>query len=97
MNAPKGKKCRCPNDGALIPLVSVGRAWPKPEVRFFWCHWCGELFAFVGANEAGGRLAASFGYDPEQKTFFLWKTFGIPTDVEIVREALSSLAFSPSE
>lgn len=33
MNVPRRMKCL--NDGAMIPLVGVGRAWPKPEVRFF--------------------------------------------------------------
>ena len=55
----------CPYDSGPIPQVGQHRDWPQPLVRFYWCKSCTALFAFVGENEFGGRLAASFSREKE--------------------------------
>lgn len=93
---PTPKQARhCPNDGCVIPMVAELRNWPSPLVRFFWCHWCQELFAIVGENELGGRLTASFSYDREKATFAAWKTFGDARDVGLVQEVMAKMTFTP--
>jgi hypothetical protein len=85
----------CPNDAARIPLVAEHRDWPSPAVRFFWCPWCAELFAFVGENELGGRFAGSFAYDRARRQFVPWKTGREPRDVGLAEAALPRLVFTP--
>jgi hypothetical protein len=85
---------RCPNDSCVIPLVAELRRRPKPLVRFFWCRWCQELFAFVGENEIGGRFAASFAFDEKTNRFTLWKQVA-SQDAEVALEVIADVTFSP--
>jgi len=96
MSTPK-QHCRCPEDAGVIPLVDEFRNWPSPlvVVRFFWCHWCNELFAFGGDNGPGSRLAASFAYDKGKATFVLWEAFGNADDIKLVEEAMLKMTFVP--
>lgn len=87
---------RCLNDGCVIPMAAELRNWPSPLVRFIWCHWCQELFAFVGENELEGRWAASFRYDREKAIFTWWKTSGDARDVGLVQEVMPKMAFAPT-
>lgn len=89
------RTCRCPKDSARIPLVEEFRNWPGPVVRFYWCHWCKLLFAVVGENDYGGRDAASLAYEQEEKRFVLRGAWGEPKDVELVKEVLAKITFSP--
>src|ERR1700722_11051317 len=86
---------RCCNGGCVIPLVAEHRRWPKPGVRFYWCHWCAELFACVGEDEFGGRFAASFSFDQNDERFTLWKSGDCAADVELAREVIADVGFRP--
>ena len=80
---------RCPEDGGLIQQIGGGRSGLSPGVRLFWCRYCSELFAFVGENESGGRLAASFGWGGDG--WRVWKAHGSERDVRRAIAAVSQL------
>ena len=86
---------RCPNDGALIARVDKTRLGPASFVRCYWCHWCEELFVYVGKSETDLRFVASFGYDPEKAGFWLWKAVGTEAEVEQVKSVVADLPFVP--
>jgi hypothetical protein len=73
----------CPNDATKIPQVAEVLEAAQP-VRFFWCRFCLELFAFVGEP---GRLAAGFGEDG-QGGWRVFRTVGSSSDVELAKAAV---------
>jgi hypothetical protein len=73
------------------------RQQPGPVVRFYWCRWCEELFAYVGEGERGERYVASLNYNQIGQTWGWWKMEGSTTDVELVREAMAALPPPRSE
>jgi hypothetical protein len=74
----------CPNDATRIPQVAeVLEA--AALVRFFWCRFCMELFAFVGEAR---RLAAGFAEDG-QGGWRVFRSVGSDPDVQVAKAAVS--------
>src|SRR5262245_65309127 len=65
----------CPNDGGRIPLVAELPCHEGSPVRFFWCGYCGELFAYLRDEHYGWQYVASFSYNGVDG-YKLWKTGG---------------------
>ena len=82
---------RCPNDAGRIPQVGQHCERPGLLVRFFWCRYCEELFAVVGEDGSGVRVAASFSKDRQTGEWAIWKTLGNERDVEAATVALPHL------
>jgi hypothetical protein len=81
-------RCRCPNDGGLIPEVGQCRAGMAPLIHFYWCKYCEELFAFVGDRESGSRFAASFSWHQGSGQWRVWKAGASEADVQSAVEAV---------
>jgi hypothetical protein len=58
-------------------------------VRFYWCGWCQELFAFVGENALGGRGAGSFIRDDSDG--WLHESCGTEEDVALALSAINQI------
>lgn len=83
---------RCPNDRTVIAQVAQHRHWPQPLVRFYWCPYCEELFAFVGENELGGRFAVSFVPDQEATGWQAGRVVGSERDAQAAIAAVRHIA-----
>jgi hypothetical protein len=79
----------CPNDSGPIPLVEESPDFYS-IIRWYWCQYCGELFAFLGEDSV-----ASFRFDEESDAFILWKASGPASDVELTQKAVAKLSFVP--
>jgi hypothetical protein len=82
---------RCPNDASVIPLVGVHREWPQLVVRFFYCPFCDELFAYVGDSDLGGRYAGSFARERDSHEWRVWKRGDSERDLELATKAVEQI------
>ncbi|MEQ1793854.1 MAG: hypothetical protein ABL970_06650 [Nitrospira sp.] len=48
-------------DSGPIPLVGEHRTKSQPIIRFYYCRFCEQLFAFTTCDDTGEGLVASFG------------------------------------
>jgi hypothetical protein len=81
---------RCLRDGCAIPLVAEHRDWPEPQVLFYWCWYCRELFAVVGDDVLGGRSTGSFVYH-EADGWLRHLPGGTERDVELATSAIARI------
>jgi hypothetical protein len=78
----------CPEDAGRIPQVAEVRVGLR-VVRFFWCKFCCELFAFVGDADARGELTAGFAWHTASGGWLVFTERGAAENVELARSAVA--------
>jgi hypothetical protein len=87
---------RCLNDGMVISMAGIHCEGTDPVIRFYWCRYCKELFAFAGDNEFGGRYAGSFVQDVSLGGWRLLKSGDLEGDVQLAIAAIRQVGLVPS-
>jgi hypothetical protein len=59
----------CPNDGGRIPLVAEISFQGGAPVRYYWCRFCQELFAYLRDPHYGWRCVVSFRFDENRQAY----------------------------
>lgn len=77
---------QCPIDAGIIPQVAEIHVEDK-SVRFFWCLFCEDLFAFVGESR---RFAAGFARG-KHAGWWVFHRGSIDREVELAEAAISRL------
>lgn len=85
----------CPNDGGGIPLVAELPCHEGSPVRFYWCGYCSELFAYLRDEHYGWQDIVSFSYD-NTEGYKVWKTFRSSSFADLIQERVSTLS-APSQ
>ena len=80
----------CPNDGGKIPLIAESPCHEGSPVRFYWCGYCEELFAYLKDEFYGWQYISSFSHD-KTDGYKPWKTFIKTPFAEVIRECAASL------
>ncbi len=80
----------CPNDGGRIPLVAEFFSHDGSPVRFHWCGYCGELFAYLKDEHYGSQYMTSFSHD-NAEGYKLWKVFRDTPFADLIRECVASV------
>lgn len=81
----------CPMDAGPIPLVGEHRVKSQPLIRFYYCRFCEQLFAFTAHRRIGDGLVASFRRQTPGGEWELLDRSGAEPLVEIARAAIAIL------
>jgi hypothetical protein len=80
----------CPEDGGQIPLIAELPCHENSPVRFYWCRYCAELFAYLKDEYYGWQYVASFSHDTVEG-YKLRKRFRPSPFAEVIRERVANL------
>jgi hypothetical protein len=78
-------------DAGPIPLVGEHRVKSQPLIRFYYCRFCGQLFAFTACDDTGEGLVASFERSTPGGTWELLTSSGPEMLVRIAQTAARTL------
>jgi hypothetical protein len=81
---------RCPNDAGRIPQVGEAPCHEGSPVRFYWCKYCTELFAFLRDEHYGWQCIVSFSHNGKGG-YQLWKASRSSPYTDLILEHAASL------
>jgi hypothetical protein len=85
----------CPNDGGGMPAVAELPCHDGSPVRFYWCRFCRELFAYLKDEHYGWQYIASFTYGGNGG-YGLRKMFRNTSFGDVILERVAGLPPPPS-
>jgi hypothetical protein len=80
----------CPNDGCTLPLVAEFPCHERSPVRFYWCGYCNELFAYLRDEHYGWQYVVSF-FPDRAGGYHEQKTVRNTPFADVIREWVASL------
>lgn len=81
----------CPMDAGPIPLIGEHRTKAQPLIRFYYCRFCDQVFAFTVHRWTGEGLVASFRRQPPGGKWELLARSGAEPLIEIAQAAIVTL------
>ena len=82
--------CHCPKDGCVIPIVAEYGSLQDSRLRFSWCPWCQELYAWLD-DARGGRDVGAFARPGDLGGWRLAESRGSKQDSELVVRAITAI------
>lgn len=78
-------------DGGSIPLIGEHRTESQPLIRFYFCRFCNQAFAFTAHHRIGDGLVASFSREETGGKWKLLAGSGAEPLIKIAQAALETL------
>lgn len=78
-------------DSGPIPLIGEHRSQSQPLIRFYYCRFCNQVFAFTADRRTGERLVASFSRQTPGGNWELLERSGAEPLIELAQAAIATL------